>query len=41
MPPEASWNINGTNIFDAKGGFIFTNPANLVVPQQFYLLRVQ
>jgi hypothetical protein len=40
-PSAASWKVNSTNNFDGNGGFSFTNPANPVVPQQFFLLRLQ
>jgi len=41
VQPVGGWVINGTNIFDSEGNFIFTNFLDLASPQLFYLLRLQ
>ncbi len=38
--PISEWTIVSTNSFDGSGNFIFTNPANLNLPQTFYILEI-
>jgi hypothetical protein len=40
VAPLAGWTPLATNNFGADGAFIFTNPINSDVPQQFYLLKL-
>jgi autotransporter-associated beta strand protein len=38
--PLNQWLLLATNQFDSRGGFDFTNPATLGLPQMFYLLEL-
>lgn len=39
--PVTNWEILATNIFDANGGFNFTNPLSPTNPSQFYILQLE